>query len=353
MILVTGGAGFIGSHFVRHWLAQPGQAVLNLDKLTYAGQLAHIAELARRPEHVFVRGDIADADLLQSVLAHYQPSAIVHFAAESHVDRAIAAADAFVGTNIVGTWRLLDAACRYWSGLPAARRERFRFLHVSTDEVYGSLLPQDAPWREQDRYAPRNPYSASKAAGDHLAQAWFHTYGLPVLLTHSSNNYGPRQHVEKLIPRMISCALTGQPLPVYGDGRQVRDWLHVSDHCQALMRVLARGVPGRAYNIGAHCLRSNLELVQLLCQVLDDLRPREDGRAHAEGIRHVADRPGHDRRYALDASRMRRELGWQPAISLRQGLRQTVAWYVRRHAAMPAAPAPRRPLHRTQDAPVP
>lgn len=327
MILVTGGAGFIGSHFVERWVADGG-SVVNLDKLSYAGNRANLASLRGHVDHVFVQGDVADRALLDQLFARYRPRAVVHLAAESHVDRAIAASDAFVQTNIAGTWQLLEAARAYWSGLPQPARRRFRFLLVSTDEVYGSLDDGQAPSAESDPYRPRNPYSASKAAADHLAMAWFHTYGLPVLLTHGSNSYGPRQHAEKLIPHMLGEALAGRRLPVYGDGQQVRDWLHVADHCCALQRVLASGVPGRAYNVAGGCPRTNLQVVHAICAGLDRLRPRADGRCYAEQIEHVADRPGHDRHYALDTTRLRSELGWAPQCAFEDGLAQTLRWYL-------------------------
>lgn len=327
MLLVTGGAGFIGSHFVGRWLGHGG-SVVNLDKLTYAGNRANLAALQGRAGHVFVQGDIGDRALLDQLLARYQPRAIVHLAAESHVDRAIAASGEFVSTNIAGTWQLLEAARAYWCGLPQPAQRGFRLLLVSTDEVYGSLAPGRAPSTESDRYRPRNPYSASKAAADHLALAWFHTYGLPVLLTHGSNSYGPRQHEEKLIPHMLSQALAGRRLPIYGDGQQVRDWLHVADHCRALIRVLAAGVPGQSYNVGGGCPRTNLVVVRRICAGLDRLRPRADGHSYAGQIAHVADRPGHDRRYALDTSKIRRELGWTPRWSFEDGLAQTLRWYL-------------------------
>lgn len=336
MLLVTGGAGFIGSHFVERWVADGG-SVVNLDKLSYAGSRANLASLRGHAGHVFVQGDVADRALLDRLFARYRPRAVVHLAAESHVDRAITASDAFVRTNIAGTWQLLEATRAYWSALPQRARRGFRFLLVSTDEVYGSLDPGQAPATESEPYRPRNPYSASKAAADHLALAWFHTYGLPVVLTHGSNSYGPRQHAEKLIPHMLGEALAGRRLPLYGDGQQVRDWLYVADHCQALLRVLADGVPGRAYNVAGGCPRTNLEVVHAICAGLDRLRPRVDGRSYAGQIAHVADRPGHDRRYALDTTRLRHELGWAQQWSFPDGLEQTLRWHLAQASDSPVA----------------
>jgi dTDP-glucose 4,6-dehydratase len=331
-ILVTGGAGFIGANFVLDWLAPSrGEAdpVVNLDALTYAGNLASLQPLAGDPRHVFVHGDINDRALVSRLLREHRVRAIVNFAAESHVDRSILGPDAFVQTNIVGTFNLLEAAREYRAGLDAGRQAAFRFLQVSTDEVFGALGPGDPPFSEATPYSPRSPYSASKAAADHLVQAAWHTYGLPVLVTHCSNNYGPLQFPEKLVPLMIRNARRGEPLPVYGDGRQVRDWLHVSDHAAALRVVLERGRPGEAYNIGGSAERENLEVVRLLCALLDARAPRADGRSFSEQVAFVADRPGHDRRYAIDQRRIARELGWSPAVSFEQGLRDTVDWYLR------------------------
>jgi len=327
MIFVTGGCGFIGSAFILDWLAGGGEPVLNLDLLTYAGHLGNLREVENDPRYHFVRGDIGDAELLASLLARHQPRAIVHFAAESHVDRSIAGPEAFIRTNVVGTTRLLQVAHDFWARLPAERKPAFRFLNVSTDEVFGSLGPNDPAFTEQHPYQPNSPYSASKAAADHFARAWHHTFELPVITTNCSNNYGPRQFPEKLIPLMIHNALHGQPLPVYGDGRQVRDWLHVSDHCAALRAVLERGVPGQTYNIGGRAERANLEVVHTVCQVLDEVRPRTEG-PHAVLIRHVGDRRGHDRRYAIDDTKIAQELGWKPSVSFEQGIRATVQWYL-------------------------
>ena len=327
MILVTGGAGFIGSNFVLDWLAQSDEPVLNLDALTYAGNRENLIVLEGDPRHRFVHGDITDGDLLDRLFAEQRPRAVVHFAAESHVDRSIHGPAAFVHTNIQGTFTLLQAARAHWAELATADREAFRFLHVSTDEVYGSLQPADAAFTEAHAYAPNSPYSASKAASDHLVRAWHHTYGLPVLTTNCSNNYGPFHFPEKLIPLMIVNALAGKPLPVYGDGQQVRDWLYVKDHCAAIREVLARGAVGETYNIGGWNEMPNLEIVHTVCRLLDELKPHADG-SHARLVTHVADRPGHDRRYAIDARKIERELGWRPAETFESGLRKTIRWYL-------------------------
>jgi len=327
MLLVSGGAGFIGSNFVLSTIERTAEPVVNLDLLTYAGNLANLASLRDDPRHVFVRGDICDRALVRRLLAEHRPRAIVHFAAESHVDRSIEGPAEFVRTNVLGTFCLLEEARAYWEGLSGAEREAFRFLHVSTDEVYGSLGEDDAPFTEATPYAPNSPYAASKAAADHFVRAWWRTYGLPTLTTNCSNNYGPYQHPEKLIPLVIVNALAEKALPVYGDGGHVRDWLYVLDHCEALRCVLARGVPGGTYNIGGNAERRNLEVVHAVCAILDELRPRARG-SHASLIEFVRDRPGHDRRYAMDGSRLQRELGWQPAESFETGLRKTVRWYL-------------------------
>ncbi|MDR2032010.1 MAG: dTDP-glucose 4,6-dehydratase [Azoarcus sp.] len=327
MILVTGGAGFIGANFVLDWLAEVGKAVLNLDALTYAGNPETLATLAEDARHVFVHGDICDRALLDRLLATHRPRAIVHFAAESHVDRSIHGPGAFVRTNIEGTFTLLEAARAYWNTLNAAARKAFRFHHVSTDEVYGSLRADDAPFSENHPYRPNSPYSASKAAADHLVRASFHTYGLPVLTTHCSNNYGPFHFPEKLIPLTIVHALAGRALPVYGDGLNVRDWLYVGDHCRALRAVLAHGRPGETYNIGGGNEKTNIDIVRAVCALLDELRPDPAGR-HERLITFVADRPGHDRRYAIDARKIGRELGWRPVETFESGLRKTVRWYL-------------------------
>ncbi|MEK9803767.1 MAG: dTDP-glucose 4,6-dehydratase [Curvibacter sp.] len=328
MILVTGGAGFIGANFVLDWLAQSDEPVLNLDKLTYAGNLENLASLQGNPRHVFVQGDIADGALLARLLAEHRPRAVLNFAAESHVDRSIHGPEDFIQTNIVGTFRLLEAVRAYWGGLAEVDKAAFRFLHVSTDEVYGSLAPQAPAYTEQHRYEPNSPYSASKAASDHLVRAYHHTYGLPVLTTNCSNNYGPFHFPEKLIPLMIVNALAGKPLPVYGDGLQVRDWLYVRDHCSAIRRVLAAGELGEVYNVGGWNEKPNIEIVQTLCALLDELRPRADGKSYREQISYVKDRPGHDRRYAIDARKLEKELGWKPAETFETGIRKTVQWYL-------------------------
>jgi len=328
MILVTGGAGFIGSNFVLDWLAARDEPLINLDALTYAGNLANLASLAGDPRHLFVRGDIGDRGLVERLLAEHRVRAIVHFAAESHVDRSIHGPEDFVATNIVGTFRLLEAARAHCAALAEADRSGFRFLHVSTDEVFGTLGPDDPPFSERSPYRPNSPYAASKAASDHLVRAHHHTFGLPVLTTNCSNNYGPRQFPEKLIPLCIHRALSGQPLPVYGDGRQVRDWLYVGDHCTAIRRVLEAGRPGEEYCVGGSSEMANIEVVTGLCEILDDLHPRADGASYAGQIAFVTDRPGHDRRYAIDHSRITAELGWRPVESFASGLRRTVGWYL-------------------------
>ncbi|KQZ96402.1 dTDP-glucose 4,6-dehydratase [Achromobacter sp. Root565] len=327
-ILVTGGAGFIGSNFVLDWLAHGDETVVNLDKLTYAGNRANLGGLEHDPRHVLVVADIADTHRVTEVLHAHRPRAIVNFAAETHVDRSIAGAGNFVRTNVGGAFGLLEAARAFWSELDGAERDAFRFLHVSTDEVYGSLAPADPGFTEASPYQPNNPYAASKAGGDHLVRAWAQTYGLPVLMTHCSNNFGPRQFPEKLIPLMIHHALAGKPLPVYGDGLHARDWLYVADHCDGLRRVLEDGRPGQTYNLGARNERTTLEVVTAVCALLDTLRPRADGGAYRDLIALVADRPGHDRRYAIDAGKARQELGWQPAETFASGLEKTVRWYL-------------------------
>jgi dTDP-glucose 4,6-dehydratase len=328
MILVTGGAGFIGSNFVLEWLAHNGEPVVNLDKLTYAGNAANLASLQGDARHTLVVGDIADGALWQQLLTQHQPRAIVNFAAESHVDRSILGPEAFVQTNIVGTFKMLEAVRAYWGGLPTAAKAAFRLLHVSTDEVYGSLGAGDPAFTETHRYEPNSPYSASKAASDHLVRAYHHTYGLPVLTTNCSNNYGPYHFPEKLIPLMIVNALAGKPLPVYGDGMQVRDWLYVTDHCSAIRRVLDAGRLGETYNVGGWNEKPNIEIVNTVCALLDGLRPRADGKPYASQISYVTDRPGHDRRYAIDARKIEQELGWRPAETFESGIRKTVEWYL-------------------------
>jgi dTDP-glucose 4,6-dehydratase len=327
MLLVTGGAGFIGSNFVLSTLAGTGERVVNLDKLTYAGSLDNLRSVAADPRHVFVKGDICDRALVRRLLGEHRPRAIVHFAAESHVDRSIEGPSEFIQTNVVGTFSLLEEARAWWTGLAPTEKGAFRFLHVSTDEVYGSLAPDAAAFTEAHPHAPNSPYAASKAAADHLVRAYHHTYGLPVLTTNCSNNYGPHQFPEKLIPLMITHALAGKPLPVYGDGQNVRDWLYVLDHCDAVRAVLERGKPGETYNIGGRSEKKNLDLVRTLCALLDDARPRKQGR-YADLIAMVKDRPGHDRRYAIDAAKIEHELGWRPQESFESGLRKTVDWYL-------------------------
>ena len=325
MILVTGGAGFIGANFVLDWLAATAEPVVNLDKLTDAGNLGSLHSLAQDDRHVFVRGDIGDQAVVGALLREHRPRAIVNFAAESHVDRSIHGPAAFIETNVVGTFNLLDATRGWWAALPPAERAAFRFVHVSTDEVYGSLSATDPAFSETTAYAPNSPYSASKAGSDHLVRAYHHTYGLPTLTTNCSNNYGPLQFPEKLIPLMIVNALAGKPLPVYGDGQNVRDWMYVGDHCSAIRAVLAGGRPGETYNIGGNAEMKNIDVVRELCAVLAEERP---GRDFASLVTFVTDRPGHDRRYAIDSSKIRRELHWTPAETFASGLRRTVRWYL-------------------------
>ena len=327
MILVTGGAGFIGANFVRDWLAASQESILNLDALTYAGNRDNLRELAGDSRHLFVQGDIGDRVLLDSLLALHSPRAVVHFAAESHVDRSIYGPSVFLRTNVEGTFVLLEAVSAHWSTLDRPARNEFRFHHVSTDEVYGSLNATDPPFTETHEYKPNSPYSATKAASDHFVRAWHHTYGLPVLTTHCSNNYGPYHFPEKLIPLLIVNALAGQPLPVYGDGKQVRDWLYVSDHCAAIRAVLARGRVGETYNIGGWNEKCNIDVVLHVCALLDELRPDPHG-PYARLISFVTDRPGHDRRYSIDARKIERDLGWKPAETFESGLRKTVLWYL-------------------------
>jgi dTDP-glucose 4,6-dehydratase len=331
MIFVTGGAGFIGSNFVLDWLAQSDESIVNFDKLTYAGNLNNLTSLSQDPRHIFVQGDIGDTALVASLLAKHQPRAVVHFAAESHVDRSIHSPGAFVTTNVNGTFSLLEATRAYWSGLPVAEKESFRFLHVSTDEVYGTLGLGDAPFTETTAYAPNSPYSASKAASDHLVRSYHHTYGLPTLTTNCSNNYGPHHFPEKLIPLIITNARAGKALPIYGDGQQVRDWLYVGDHCAAIRRVLAAGRLGEVYNIGGWNEKTNLDVVHALCDILDLLDPKATG-SYRDQITYVRDRPGHDRRYAIDARKIERELGWMPAETFETGIKKTVQWYLNNQA---------------------
>ena len=331
-IMVTGGAGFIGSNFVLDWLAGSSEPVVNLDALTYAGNRDNLATLEGDSRHIFVHGGIGDFDLVSRLFVEHQPRAVINFAAESHVDRSIHGPEDFIQTNIVGTFRLLEAVRAYYGQLSESAKNTFRFLHVSTDEVYGSLDKGDPAFRETNRYEPNSPYSASKAASDHLVRAYHHTYGLPVLTTNCSNNYGPYHFPEKLIPLCIHNALAGKPLPIYGDGQQIRDWLYVKDHCSAIRRVLEAGKIGQVYNVGGWNEKANLDVVRTICAILDELSPRSDGKSYAEQIVHVADRPGHDRRYAIDASKLERELGWKPAETFDSGIRKTVQWYLANQA---------------------
>ena len=327
-ILVTGGAGFIGGNFVLDWCADSDETIINLDALTYAGNLDTLSTLKGSHQHVFIQGDIGDKHLVAKLLKEHQPRAVLNFAAESHVDRSIHGPADFIQTNIVGTFNLLEAVRTYWSDLPVDEKAAFRFLHVSTDEVYGTLSATDEPFSETTAYEPNSPYSASKAASDHLVRAWHHTYGLPVLTTNCSNNYGPYHFPEKLIPLVILNALAGKPLPIYGDGQQIRDWLFVKDHCAAIRRVLESGKLGETYNVGGWNEKANLEVVHTICTLLDELKPREDGKGYAEQITYVTDRPGHDRRYAIDARKLEKELGWKPAETFETGIRKTVQWYL-------------------------
>lgn len=331
-ILVTGGAGFIGSNFVLDWLQGSDETVINLDLLTYAGNLQNLSSLDGDPRHVFVRGDIGDQALVRRLLEEHKPRAVLNFAAESHVDRSILGPEEFVQTNIVGTFRLLEAVRAYWSELAGDAKTNFRLLHVSTDEVYGTLSASEPAFTEEHQYQPNSPYSASKAASDHLVRSYFHTYGLPVVTTNCSNNYGPYHFPEKLIPLIIHNALAGSPLPIYGDGQQVRDWLYVSDHCAAIRAVLAGGRLGETYNVGGWNEKPNIEVVRTLCAILDELSPAETGKSYLEQITFVKDRPGHDRRYAIDAGKIERELGWKPAETFETGIRKTVEWYLANQA---------------------
>jgi dTDP-glucose 4,6-dehydratase len=327
-ILVTGAAGFIGSNFVLDWCDQSTEEVVSLDVLTYAGNLENLSSLNQNPHHHFVKGNIGDRDLVLSLLKKYQIRAVVNFAAESHVDRSIHGPGDFIETNIVGTYHLLESVRSYWNDLDEATKKAFRFLHVSTDEVYGSLNDKAPAFTENHPYEPNSPYSASKASSDHLVRAWFHTYGLPVLTTNCSNNYGPYHFPEKLIPLCILNALNGKPLPIYGDGQQIRDWLYVKDHCSAIREVLKRGKIGDTYNVGGWNEKANLDVVNILCAILDELKPKADGSKYENQITYVKDRPGHDRRYAIDASKLERELGWRPQETFETGLRKTVIWYL-------------------------
>jgi dTDP-glucose 4,6-dehydratase len=334
MILLTGGAGFVGSNFVHDWLYSTHEPVLNLDKLTYAGNLANLSSIWTEPRHTFFKGDIGDTNLVKALLTTHQPRAVLHFAAESHVDRSISGPEDFIQTNIVGTFRLLESVRAYWENLPSQEKSEFRFLHVSTDEVYGSLSENEPAFSETRPYAPNSPYSASKAASDHLVRAYFHTYGLPTLTTSCSNNYGPFQFPEKLIPLMISEALKGKSLPIYGDGQNVRDWLYVGDHCAAIRRVLESGRIGKTYNVGGNSEKTNVAVVTKICETLDELKPRPDGISYSTQIAYVKDRPGHDRRYAIDSRKIARELDWAPQESFESGLRKTIQWYLANDAWM-------------------
>jgi len=333
MLLVTGGAGFIGANFVLDWFEASDEPIVNLDKLTYAGNLGNLVALKNDARHVFVRGDIGDRAQVEGLLAQYRPRAVVNFAAESHVDRSIHGPAEFIATNVVGTFVLLEAVRGYWRALTETEQGRFRLLHISTDEVYGSLGPSERPFTESSPYAPNSPYAASKAASDHLLRAYHHTYRLPTLVTNCSNNYGPRQFPEKLIPLMIHHALAGMPLPVYGDGQNIRDWLYVGDHCEAIRTVLANGQPGETYNIGGNAETANIEVVQTLCRILAEMKP---GRDYARQIAFVKDRPGHDRRYAIDTAKIQSELGWKPRESFESGLTRTVRWYLDNEAWLAA-----------------
>lgn len=327
MLLITGGAGFIGANFVHDWLAHSDEAILNLDALTYAGNLENLVALEGDARHIFVKGDIGDTACLTQLLTEYHPRTIINFAAESHVDRSIQGPEAFIQTNVVGTFHLLEATRRYWNTLPTEAKANFRFLHISTDEVYGSLAANDPPFTETHPYQPNSPYSASKASSDHLVRAYHHTYGLPVLTTNCSNNYGPYQFPEKLIPLMITNALAGKPLPIYGDGQQIRDWLYVTDHCSAIRRVLEAGQPGEVYNVGGWNEKPNIEIVHQLCDLLDQMVPDVAG-SYRQLITYITDRPGHDRRYAINASKIDTELGWRPSETFDTGIQKTVAWYL-------------------------
>jgi dTDP-glucose 4,6-dehydratase len=334
MILVTGCAGFIGSNFVHTWLSSHDEPIVNLDKLTYAGNLDNLSSLARDDRHIFIQGDIGDQTLVSDLLSTYKPRAVLNFAAESHVDRSILGPGEFIQTNVLGTFNLLECVRAYWSALPTAGSSEdlnlasFRFLHISTDEVYGTLGPQDPPFAEANPFEPNSPYAASKASSDHLVRAWHHTYGLPVLTTNCSNNYGPYHFPEKLIPLVILNALNDKPLPIYGDGQQIRDWLFVQDHCRAIIRVLEAGRIGETYNIGGWNEMANIDVVKTICSRLDALRPRVDGKKYAEQITYIKDRPGHDRRYAIDARKIERELGWKPQETFTTGIQKTVQWYL-------------------------
>lgn len=328
-ILVTGGAGFIGSNFILDWASNCEDGIINLDALTYAGNLENLASISGEPQYTFVEGDIGDKDLVRDILTRYHPKAVVNFAAESHVDRSILDPSAFIQTNVVGTYNLLEEVTKYWGECEAGDKDSFRFLHVSTDEVYGTLEEDSPAFTEETKYEPNSPYSASKAASDHLVRAYHHTYGLPTLTTNCSNNYGPYHFPEKLIPLCIHNALKGAALPIYGDGKQIRDWLYVRDHCRAIRRVLEAGQVGQTYNIGGNAEIANIDVVETLCRILDESRPRADGKSYSEQITFVADRPGHDKRYAIDATKIEQELRWKPEETFDSGIRKTVEWYLK------------------------
>jgi dTDP-glucose 4,6-dehydratase len=327
-IVITGGAGFIGSNFILNWCSDTDEPIINIDKLTYAGNLDNLISLKSNMQHNFINGDIGDVSLLDKILREYSPRAIINFAAESHVDRSIDGPDEFIQTNIIGTYKLLQSTLDYWRNLDDQKKNKFRFLHISTDEVFGSLGITDPPFSETNRYEPSSPYSASKAASDHLARAWHHTYELPVIITNCSNNYGPFQFPEKLIPLVITNALDGKIIPIYGDGMQIRDWLYVEDHCNAIFTVLKDGIPGQTYNIGGHNEKSNIELVNMICLLLDDLCPKKNGTSYRDQITYVTDRPGHDRRYAINAEKIENELNWKPSETFKTGIYKTVKWYL-------------------------
>lgn len=327
-ILITGGAGFIGSNFILQLISNTSDVIINLDKLTYAGNIKNLKTIINDKRHVFIKGCITDKDLLKKVFVEYKPRAVINFAAESHVDRSINSPDAFIQTNILGTFHLLQESLNYWNNLPQEQKLQFRFLHISTDEVYGSLSPKDLAFTEKNRYEPNSPYSASKASSDHLVRSFHHTYGLPTLTTNCSNNYGPYQFPEKLIPLIITHALNGKSLPIYGDGLQIRDWLFVEDHCDAISSVLEKGIPGEIYNVGGWNEKSNIEIVMIVCSILDELSPNKDNTPYEKQITYVKDRPGHDRRYAINATKIMNELGWKPKETFESGIRKTILWYL-------------------------
>jgi dTDP-glucose 4,6-dehydratase len=327
-ILITGGAGFIGSNFILQLISNSSDVIINLDKLTYAGNIKNLKTIINNKRHVFIKGCISDKDLLKKVFVEYKPRAVINFAAESHVDRSINSPDTFIQTNILGTFHLLQESLNYWNNLPQNQKLQFRFLHISTDEVYGSLSPKDPAFTEKNRYEPNSPYSASKASSDHLVRSFHHTYGLPTLTTNCSNNYGPYQFPEKLIPLIITHALNGKPLPIYGDGLQIRDWLFVEDHCDAISSVLEKGIPGEIYNVGGCNEKSNIEIVKIVCSILDELSPNKNKTPYEKQITYVKDRPGHDRRYAINATKIMSDLGWKPKETFESGIRKTILWYL-------------------------